>query len=50
LNAGLVRAIDVADAERIWIGGNDTFSDVMREPCDMFAEQSTQMMFKQAFS
>jgi hypothetical protein len=50
LNAGLVRAIDVADAERIWIGGNDTFSDVMREPRDMFAEQSTQMMFKQAFS
>ena len=50
LNAGLVRAIDVADAERTWLGGNDTFSDVMREPGDIFAEQSTQTMFKQAVS
>jgi hypothetical protein len=34
----------------IWLTATDIFSDVMHEPRDIFAEQSTQTMFKQAFS
>jgi hypothetical protein len=49
LNAGLARALDVPDAERVWLSGNDIFSDVTRDPADVFSEQPTQMMFKHAF-
>jgi Fe-S-cluster containining protein len=48
-NAGLARALDVADAEKKWLGGEDIFSDVRRDPMDIFAEPPTQMMFKHAF-
>jgi hypothetical protein len=48
-NAGLMRALDVPDAERIWLGGNDIFSDVPSDPGDVFAERTTQQIFKQAF-
>jgi Fe-S-cluster containining protein len=50
LNSGLVRALDVPDAERAWLNGNDIFADVMHDPAaDIFAERPTQMLFKHAF-
>jgi Fe-S-cluster containining protein len=48
-NAGLTRALDVTDAEKKWLGGEDIFSDVRRDPTDIFAEPSTQIVFKHAF-
>ncbi len=49
LNAGLVRALDEPDVEKRWLAGEDIFSNVMRDPADIFAEPQTQMMFKHAF-
>ena len=47
--AGLMRALDVPDAERAWLSGDNIFSDVMRYPGDIFAERTTQQVFKHAF-
>jgi hypothetical protein len=50
LNSGLIRALDVVDAERAWLSGDDIFSDVLRDPEPaIFAQPGTQMLFKQAF-
>ena len=49
LNAGLTRALNVPDAEKKWLAGEDVFSDVMQDPADIFAEPQTQMLFKRAF-
>jgi hypothetical protein len=50
LNAALVRALDTADAERAWLGGQDIFLGVMRDPVDMLANgRDAQMMFQRAF-
>jgi Fe-S-cluster containining protein len=48
-NAGLVRALDLADPEARWLAGEDIFSDVTQDPADIFAEPQTQAMFKHAF-
>lgn len=48
-NSGLTRALDVPDAEKKWLGGENIFSDILHDPVDIFAEPSTQMMFKHAF-
>ena len=40
--AGLIRALDVPDAERAWLGGDNIFSDVMRYPGDVIAGRTTQ--------
>jgi hypothetical protein len=47
--AGLIRALDVPDAERAWLSGDNIFSHVMRDPGDVFAERTTQQVFKHAF-
>ncbi|HUC60794.1 MAG TPA: YkgJ family cysteine cluster protein [Alphaproteobacteria bacterium] len=48
-NAALVRAIDTPDAERAWLSGHDIFSDVMREPADIFSMPPTNAMYEYAF-
>lgn len=48
-NAGLICALDEPDAEKRWLAGEDIFSNVMRDPADIFAEPQTQRMFKHAF-
>jgi hypothetical protein len=50
LNSALVRAIDTANAERSWLSGQDIFSDVLREPGDLFSEvQAQQRLYEYAF-
>jgi hypothetical protein len=49
LVAGLIRALEVADAERAWLDGDDIFSGVMRAPGDVLAGGSAQFMFRHAF-
>ena len=49
LNAGLARALERADAEQAWLSGNDIFSDVTRDPGDIFSERPAQMMYEYAF-
>jgi hypothetical protein len=40
----------VPDAERVWLSGDNIFSDVMRDPSpDIFTQQPAQMLFKIAF-
>ena len=49
-NAGLARALDVPDAERAWLSGDNIFSEVMRDPGpDIFAARPAQILLKQAF-
>jgi hypothetical protein len=50
LNAALVRALETDDAERAWLGGQDIFSGVMRDPVDILANgRDAQMLFQRAF-
>lgn len=48
-NSGLARALEVQDAEKLWLAGTDIFSDVMRDPSNIFDEPPTQWMFRHAF-
>jgi len=38
----LIRALDVPDAERAWLSGDNILSDVMRYPGDVIAGRTTQ--------
>ncbi len=49
LNSALVRAIDTDDAERSWLSGQDIFSDVLREPGDLFSDLHAQRLYEYAF-
>ena len=48
-NSALVRAIDTEDAERSWLSGQDIFSDVLREPGDLFSDTHAQRLYEYAF-
>ncbi len=51
LNAAVVRALVTENAERVWLGGQDIFADVMRDPVDVLASsRDAQMMFERAFA
>jgi Putative zinc- or iron-chelating domain len=49
LNAALTRALEIDDSERAWLSGEDIFSDVLREPHDIFSERSTVWLYERAF-
>src|SRR5262245_64091249 len=44
--AGLIRALDVPDAERAWLSGDNILSDVMRYPGDVIAGRTTPNRFE----
>jgi hypothetical protein len=46
LIAGLIRALDVPDAERAWLSGDNILSDVMRYPGDVIAGRTTPNRFE----
>jgi hypothetical protein len=48
-NAGLARALERADAEGAWLAGEDIFSDVRRDPGDIFLDRRARMMYGLAF-
>jgi hypothetical protein len=50
LVAGLVRALDVPNAEQEWLRGNDIFAGVMRDPDDVMAQPQARMMLGHAFA
>ena len=37
------------DAERAWLSGEDVFLDVRRDPNDIWAEQTSRLLYKHAF-
>jgi len=48
-NAALARAIERDDAEREWLAGEDVFSDVRRDPNDVFSNSPAYLMYSHAF-
>jgi hypothetical protein len=48
-NAALTRAIEIDNAERAWLAGEDIFANVLREPTDPFASPPAKMMYRYAF-
>ena len=48
-NAGLMRALETKDAEKLWLAGNDIFAGVQRDPTDVLAHPQAQIMYRQAF-
>jgi Putative zinc- or iron-chelating domain len=48
-NAALARALEKDDAEQAWLGGEDIFADVMREPSDLFSAPQAHQMYDLAF-
>src|SRR5215471_17650134 len=48
-NAALTRALERADAEAAWLGGEDVFLDVKRDPNDIWSEQTTRLVYQRAF-
>jgi hypothetical protein len=48
-HAALARAMEHDDAERAWLGGTDIFSDVRRDPNDVFAQSPAHLMYSHAF-
>jgi len=48
-NAGLARALEIGDAEGVWLAGEDIFSDVMRDPVDIFSQHPAHLMYQHAF-
>ena len=50
LNAALTRALNRADAEAAWLGGEDVFFDVRRDPHDVSADTVSRQLYKFAFA
>jgi hypothetical protein len=48
-NAAMARAIEVKDADRSWLKGNDIFSGIQRDPTDVIAHPQAQMIYRRAF-
>lgn len=48
-NAALACALDNDHAEQDWLGGNDIFADVQKDPEDIFSLPETLEMYKYAF-
>jgi hypothetical protein len=48
-NAALTRALEQDDAERAWLGGEDVFADIRRDPHDVFQDCPVPQMVKLAF-
>ena len=49
-NAALTRALETDDAERRWLSGENIFSDVLRQPTDVFTDPQAQRLYEYAFS
>jgi hypothetical protein len=49
LNAALSRALERDDAESAWLGGQDVFFDVTRDPHDVSTDAVSRQMYKFAF-
>ena len=50
LNAALTRALERADAESAWLGGEDVFFDVRRDPHDVSTDMLSRQLYKFAFA
>jgi Putative zinc- or iron-chelating domain len=50
LNAALARALERSDAERAWLGGEDVFLDVRRDPHDVSTDTLSRQLYKFAFA
>ena len=50
LNAALTRALERADAESAWLGGDDVFRDVQRDPHDVSTDALSRQLYKFAFA
>jgi cyclopropane-fatty-acyl-phospholipid synthase len=50
LNAALTRALERADAESAWLGGEDVFFDVRRDPHDVSTDTVSRQLYKFAFA
>ncbi len=48
-NAALTRALEREDAESAWLGGEDVFFDVRRDPHDVSADLISRQLYKYAF-
>lgn len=49
-NAALARALEIEDAERRWLNGEDIFRDVRRDPEDGLEHPQAQELYRQAFT
>jgi hypothetical protein len=49
LNAALTRALERTDAEAAWLGGEDVFFDVKRDPHDVSTDTVSRQLYKYAF-
>ena len=50
LNAALARALEREDAETAWLGGEDVFFDVRRDPHDVSTDALSRQLYKFAFA
>jgi hypothetical protein len=50
LNAALTRALERVDAETAWLGGEDVFRDVRRDPHDVSTDALSRQLYKFAFA
>jgi hypothetical protein len=50
LNAALARALERNDAESAWLGGEDVFFDVRRDPHDVSTDALSRQLYKYAFA
>ena len=50
LNAALARALERTDAEAAWLGGEDVFFDVRRDPHDVSTDTVSRQLYKFAFA
>jgi hypothetical protein len=50
LNAALARALERDDAEAAWLGGEDVFFDVRRDPHDVSTDAVSRQLYKYAFA
>lgn len=50
LNAALTRALERTDAESAWLGGEDVFFDVRRDPHDVSTDALSRQLYKFAFA
>jgi hypothetical protein len=50
LNAALARALERNDAETAWLGGEDVFFDVRRDPHDVSTDTISRQLYKFAFA
>jgi hypothetical protein len=48
-NAGLMRALERDDAEGAWLGGEDVFADVRRDPHDVYQDPPVPHLVRLAF-